>query len=135
VAQAISVVRPQPDPTKFNQQAVLPYELRLVDFELAMQDMYDLLSDINTAVVSRGLQRLEDTVRPQHFSEILSGALTASLARHSRVLTENRFQSGRPHLIPQGMYPNDAVRAGEHGVEVKATKGRDGVETHGGRTA
>jgi hypothetical protein len=104
MAQAVTIVRAQPDSTKFNQQAALPYELRLADFELAMQDLYDLLFDINTAMVLRGLQRLEETVRPAIFSGILSDALTASVARHSRVLTENRFHNGHPDLILQGRY-------------------------------
>lgn len=117
----------------FNEAAELPYSLRLADFELAMQDVYDLLYDMNTAMLGRGLKRLEETVRPAIFSGILSDALTASMARHSRVLTENRYHNGHPDLIPAGVYPNDAVKAGEEGVEVKATKGRGAVDTHGAR--
>jgi hypothetical protein len=135
MGKTVTIVRAQSDSTKFNPRASLPYELRLADFELAMQDVYDLLFDVNTAMVSRGLQRLEETVRPAIFSGILSDALTASVARHSRVLTENRFHNGHPDLIPQGRHANDAVKAGEHGVEVKATKGRGGVDTHGARNA
>ena len=51
------------------------------------------------------------------------------------MLTENRFHNGHPDLIPQGRYPNDAVKAGEQGVEVKATKGKGSVDTHGARNA
>src|SRR6266704_1881284 len=123
------------DPSKFNQRAELPYELRLADFELAMQDVYDLLFDVNTALLSRGLMRLEETVRPAIFSGILSDAASASVARHSRVLTENRFHNGHPDLIPHGRYVNDAVKAGEDGVEIKATKGGGAVDTHGARDA
>jgi len=61
------VLRAQADPAKFNLTAELPYELRLADFELAMQDVYDLLFDINSALLSRGLMRLEETVRPAIF--------------------------------------------------------------------
>jgi hypothetical protein len=135
VAPAPAIVRAQPDPSKFDQRAVLPYQLRLKDLELAMQDVYDLLFDINAAMASRGLQRIEETVRPAIFSGILSDALTASLARHSRVLTVNRFHNGHPDLIPRGRYPNDRVASGEDGVEVKATKGGGGVDTHGARHA
>ncbi len=39
-----TVKRGQPDADKFNQEAILPYELRRDDFRLAMQDLYDLLS-------------------------------------------------------------------------------------------
>ncbi|MBI3979766.1 MAG: amidohydrolase family protein [Chloroflexi bacterium] len=113
----------------------MPYQLRLIDFEMAMQDVYDLLLDINTALVSRDLPRLEEAVRPAIFSGIMSDALAASLARHSRVLTINRFHNGHPDLIPAGRYPNDAVQAGDEGVEVKATKGRGAVDTRGAREA
>lgn len=131
----LPIPRLTPDLDKFNPQATLPYELRLADFQLAMLDVYDLLFDINTALTSRGLKRLEETVRPAIFSGILSDALTASMARHARVLTENRFHNGHPDLIPEGSYPNDSVSAGEHGIEVKATRGSGAVDTHGAREA
>ena len=94
-----------------------------------------ILFDVNTALLSRGLMRLEETVRPAIFSGILSDAASASVARHSRVLTENRFHNGHPDLIPHGRYVNDAVNAGEDGVEIKATKGGGAVDTHGARDA
>ena len=36
----------------------LPYELRLMDFEAAMQDLYDFFHDINSSLANRGLHRL-----------------------------------------------------------------------------
>ncbi len=129
------VERASPNQAKFNEGAVLPYELRLEDFQLAMQDVYDLLFDINSALVDRGLQRMEETVRPAIFSGIISDTISASVARHSRVLTENQFHNGHPDLIPDGMYPKNEIQAGEAGVEVKATKGRGAVDTHGARDA
>jgi hypothetical protein len=131
----VVVTRAQPDLTRFSDSASLPYELRLADFQLAMQDIYDLLFDINTPLLSRGLSRLEEIVRPAIYSGILSDALTAALARHSRVLTENRFHNGHPDLIPAGRYANDAVAAGAEGVEIKATRGGGAVDTHGARDA
>lgn len=131
----VLINRAQPDATKFNQGTVLPYQLRLQDFDLAMRDLFDLLFDMNTALVARGVQRLEETVRPAIFSGIVSDALAASVARHSRVLTVNRFHNGHPDLIPRGRYANDAVQAGDEGVEIKATKGRGAVDTHGAREA
>ncbi len=35
----------------FNQGAQLPYELRLQDFEIAMQDVYDLFFDVNSGLL------------------------------------------------------------------------------------
>lgn len=100
-----------------------------------MQDVYDLLHDINVALTTKDLSRVEETVRPAIFSGILSDTLSASLAKHSRALVPNRFHNGHPDLIPQGRYPENAVAAGEEGVEVKATKGRGAVDTHGAREA
>ena len=131
----VQIPRAQPDLDRFNEGAVLPYELRLVDFQMALQDLYDLLFDLNVALTSHGLRRLEETVRAAIFSGVLSDALAAALARHSRVLTENRFHNGHPDLIPRGRYPNDSVAAGEEGVEIKATRGPGAVDTHGARNA
>jgi hypothetical protein len=100
---------------------------------MAMQDVYDLLFDINSALAARDLRRLEETVRPAILSGILSDAITASLARHSRVLTTNRYHNGHPDLIPEGRYALNAVAAGDQGVEVKATKGSGAVDAHGAR--
>ena len=60
--------------------------------------------------------------------------LTASLARHSRVLTENKFHNGHPDLIIGGMHPNDAAQAAQDGVEIKTTSKPGGAaDTHGAR--
>jgi hypothetical protein len=120
---------------QFNIDATLPYELRLKDFELAMQDAYDLLFDINSALSSRGLRRIEETIRPAVFSGFLSDTIASALARHARVLTSNAFHNGHPDLIPEGVYPLDAVPAGNEGVEIKVTGGGGGVDTHGARDA
>ena len=37
----MTIVRETPDATKFNREADLPYTLRLEDFGLVMQDIYD----------------------------------------------------------------------------------------------
>jgi hypothetical protein len=112
----------------------LPYQLRLLDFESAMQDVYDFFFDVNSHLVEKGLPRLEDTLRRANLSGTLSDMLTASIAKHSRSLVQNQHHNGHPDLIVGGVYPNDAVKAGERGVEIKSTVKRGGaVDTHGGR--
>jgi hypothetical protein len=99
-----------------------------------MQDVYDFFYDVNANLVSKGLQRLDDMLRPAIMSGVLSDMLTASLARHSRVLTENTYFNGHPDLIVQGVYPENAVKAGSQGVEIKTTRKKGGaVDTHGAR--
>ena len=43
------------DESKLNDDAVLPFELRLKDFVMAMQDVYDFFHDVNVGLVDRGL--------------------------------------------------------------------------------
>lgn len=129
-----TVARNNPDPTKFNSSAILPFQLRVKDFELAMQDVYDFFYDVNVLLLSKGLQRLDEMLRPAIMSGVLSDMLAASLAKHSRTLVQNRFFNGHPDLLVQGIYPNDAAKAGTEGVEIKTTRKAGGaVDTHGAR--
>ena len=58
------IERQRPKSDAFNSAAVLPFELRLEDFSLAMQDVYDFFYDVNSFLVKKGLQRLDDMLRP-----------------------------------------------------------------------
>ena len=123
-----------PDPAKFNRDATLPYALRVEDFALAMQDVYDFFADINGHLADKGLQRLDDMLRAANMSGLISDMLTASLAKHSRTLAANGYHNGHPDLIVQGRHPNNSVKAAEDGVEIKSTRNPGGkVDTHGGR--
>lgn len=127
-------VRETLDPAKFNRAALLPYELRLEDFRLAVQDVYDFFHDVNTGLSAKGLERLDDVLRPAIMSGVLSDMLTASLAKHSRTLVVNRYFNGHPDLVVNGRYPGNAIKAGEFGVEIKTTRKAGGaVDTHGAR--
>ena len=100
-----------------------------MDFESAMQDVYDFFYDVNSHLVGKGLERLDDMLRPAILSGVLSDMVTVSLARHSRALTENRFFNGHPDLVVRGVYANNSVKAGERGVEIKTTRKRAGRST------
>lgn len=133
-AREMPVVRNQLDGSKFNDAAALPYELRIDDFKLAMQDVYDFFYDVNSHLVAKGLERLDDMLRPAIMSGLLSDMLTASLAKHSRTLIENDYFNGHPDLVVKGRYANNCVKAGEEGVEIKTTRKTGGaVDTHGAR--
>jgi hypothetical protein len=131
---AMPIIRNSPNPDCFNRSVELPYNLRLQDFEMAMRDTYDFFFDVNKFLAERGLERLDDMLRPAIMSGLLSDMLTNSLATHSRSLTQNRYHNGHPDLIVKGQYPDDRVKAGELGVEIKSTRKRGGaVDTHGAR--
>lgn len=118
----------------FTPTPSLPYQLRVEDFALAMQDVYDFFYDMNVNLREKGLRRFEDMLRPAACSGIISDMLTASLANHSRTLRENTYHNGHPDLVVQDRYPNDAIANGEYGVEIKTTLKHGGaVDTHAAR--
>jgi hypothetical protein len=122
------------DRTRFNPAVNLPYQLRVEDFALAMQDVYDFFHDVNTMFEERFLPRLEEVLRPANMSGMLSDMLTASVAKHSRALCQNSYHNGHPDLIVRGTYDLDSIKAGEHGIEIKTTRNKGGaVDTHGAR--
>ncbi len=126
--------RNRPKHNNFNSQAEFPFQLRLEDFEIAMQDVYDLFYDVNTGLIEKGLERLDDFLRPATMSGLLSDLLTASMSKHAPALTQNNYFNGHPDLVMKGSYPNDSVKAGSDGVEIKTTRKSGGaVDTHGAR--
>src|SRR5467141_756075 len=130
----MSLVQNEVNTKCFNRSAKLPFGLRLKDFEMAMQDVYDFFYDVNLGLIERGLERLDDMLRPAIMSGLLSDMLTASMARHSRTLTANCYFNGHPDLIVRGVYPDNCVKAGVEGVEIKTTRKVGGaVDTHGAR--
>ena len=73
-------------------------------------------------------------LRPAIMSGLLSDMLTASLAKHSRSLTENLYFNGHPDLVVKGIYSGNSIKAGADGVEIKTTRKSGGaVDTHGAR--
>lgn len=122
------------DRAKFNRNATLPFELRIGDFEQAMQDIYDFFFDVNNLLSGKGLHRLDDMMRPAAMSGLISDMVTASLAKFSRSLVENEHFNGHPDLIVRGRYANNAIASGSDGVEIKSTRKEGGaVDTHGAR--
>lgn len=118
----------------FNPALRLPYNLRQIDFESGMQDVYDFFYDVNRHLKDKDLPRLDDMLRPAICSGVVSDMLTESMAKHSRSLTVNAYFNGHPDLIVKGEYPNNKVKSGEMGVEIKSTRKAGGaVDTHGGR--
>ena len=119
----------------FNPAPSLPYNLRVIDFQSAMQDVYDFFADMNTYLRLKELRRFDDMARPAMLSGMLSDMLTDSLAKHSRSLVVNGWHNGHPDLLVEGRYAGNRVAAGKDGVEVKSTnKGGGAVDTHGARS-
>lgn len=120
----------------FNDDLDLPYALRLDVFRVVMEDIYDLLNNLNSGLVERGLLPFENSVRGAIYSGMLSDLLTEALASHAVGLVKNTYNNGHPDLLPAGRYVGDAEQAAEDGVEVKVTKNKSGaVDMHSDRPA
>jgi hypothetical protein len=118
----------------FNPKLALPYELRIRDFENAMQDIYDFFHDVNAFLADRGLERLDDMLRPATMSGIVSDMIAASVAKHAKSLVENQYHNGHPDLVLRGVYAGNATKSGTEGIEIKSTRKAGGaVDTHGAR--
>src|SRR5262249_19539812 len=90
--------------------------------------------DVNVLLLGKGLERMDDMLRPAIMSGLLSDMLTASLAKHSRSLVQNNHFNGHPDLLVNGVYAKNAAKAGTEGVEIKNTRKKGGaVDTHGAR--
>lgn len=68
----MTIVRNTLDISKFNPGAELPFELRVEDFQMSMRDVYDFFYDVNAHLTGKGLQRLDDMLRPAIMSGVLS---------------------------------------------------------------
>ena len=54
----MAIYRNTVDTTKFNDEAALPFELRIQDFQSAIRDVYDFFFDLNSHLIGKGLQNL-----------------------------------------------------------------------------
>ena len=120
----------------FNAELALPYALKLDVFAIAMDDIYDMLHNLNTGLVDRGLLPFENSVRGAIYTGVLSDLLTEALANHAAGLVKNTRSNGHPDLLPAGRYMGNGAQGAEEGVEVKVTKKAGGaVDMHGARPA
>jgi hypothetical protein len=113
----------------------LPYDLTKSDFSKAAGLTNDAVDAMNKGLAGAGLPPLEEIITtPATLSALLSDVFASALAQTSAKLTVNKQHNGHPDLVPIGVYPDDGVLAGEHGVEVKASK-NDISDAHGARSA
>lgn len=112
----------------------LPYNLQPRDVLRMVEDLHDLLHEINSMMVSRGFDRMEELLDPAGFSGFISRSVVDRLDNLSRALVRNEFHNGYPDLLPYGQYPNNSIQHGERGgLEVKASRNASSWESHGPR--
>ena len=106
----------------FNRAVTLPFGLSVTEVKAAINSTYDFLHDVNTFLIGKGYERLEDLLLGNSFAGILSEVMVKNLANHSATLVRNHYIGGYPDLILRGGYENDSILRGREGIEVKASK-------------
>jgi hypothetical protein len=122
--------RPTLHPKGFNEEAALPYGLRVGEIKAALDDVYDFFYDVNRYLVEKGWDRLEETLMAASFSGMLSEMVVQGISKRSSAVIKNQRHNGRPDLVPRGVYDSDAVLRGDQGIEVKASRFSTGWQGH-----
>lgn len=120
---------PQLERQDFLPNAKLVYGLQVEQVRVAMGRFYSLLNLVNTTLVGKGYDRLEEFLLTNAFAGFISEALVKSLSEASDTLVRNRKTGGHPDLIPRGKYKGDSVLTGE-GIEIKASLQKGGWQGH-----
>lgn len=124
------ISRPALHEAGFNAAVDLPYGLTVDEVRAALNDVYDFLHDINSFLISRGYDRLEETILGNSLSGFISELVVKRIGAASRTLTRNGKIGGHPDLIPLGRHPGNSVLRGEEGIEVKTSIRAGGWEGH-----
>ena len=115
-AQACIPVPVSPD--FFNPNCVLPYGLTSGQIRQAMIDFMDFLGFINQQLHTKEMPRLESFLMPANFSSMVGEFMNISIPKHCSSLVKNQYHNGHPDLIPNGMFPNNAVQYAQDGIEI-----------------
>lgn len=114
----------------FNPSCILPYGLEVEHLFAAMTDFVRFLSFINQQLATQEIPRLESFLMPANFSSIVGEFLSMTIPRYCSALVKNRFHNGHPDLIPNGIYPDNAVQHATEGIEIKASRRASGWQGH-----
>ncbi len=105
----------------FNVNVVLPYGLQLSEVRDALDQIYDFLHDMNSFLVSRGYDRLEEIILGNSLSGFISELAVKRIGANSKSLARNEKIGGHPDLIPRDLYPGNAILRADEGIEVKTS--------------
>jgi hypothetical protein len=115
----------------FNPEAEIPLGVSVEHVYRAMLDFVEFLRTVDTALVRKGMSRLEDMLMPANFSSMVGEFITSNLPCHCPTIAKNVYHNGHPDLLPVGKYPNNAAQhAGADGIEVKASRYPKGWQGH-----
>lgn len=124
------VSRPTLFENGFNDDVNLPFGLKVGEIREALQEIYDFLHDMNSFLVSRDYDRLEEIILGNSLSGFISELVVKRIGANSKSLARNEKIGGHPDLIPRGKYPDDSALHAEDGIEVKTSIQSGGWQGH-----
>lgn len=119
-----------PTAKQFNQEAKLPYGLKVEHVFNAMKDFCIFLSLIDTELYSKNMPILESMLMPANFSSIVGEYMNATIPQYCNSLVKNKYHNGHPDLIEKGKHKNDSAQHSHDGIEVKASRYDRGWQGH-----
>ncbi|HZQ09477.1 MAG TPA: hypothetical protein VFD70_23060 [Anaerolineae bacterium] len=117
-------------PDGFNSKVELPYGLLIEHLASAMNGFLDFLRLVNQELYRCEIPRLESMLMPANFSSIVGEFMTSNIPKYCSTLVKNKYHNGHPDLVPQGLYPHDAILHGLEGIEIKASRYLRGWQGH-----
>ncbi len=120
-----------PDAKSFNPKAEIPCGVTTEHIRLAMTEFTEFLSFIDTRLVTKELDRIQDMLMPANFSSMVGEFMGASIPKYCTTIAKNTYHNGHPDMLPAGKYEkNSAKHAGADGIEVKASRYLYGWQGH-----
>jgi hypothetical protein len=118
-----SCVPESPDPKGFNSKAKIPFGVTIEHVRLAMTEFTEFLAFVDTQLVTKDLERLQDMLMPANFSSMVGEFMGAGIPKYCTSIAKNTYHNGHPDMLPAGKYEkNSAKHAGADGIEVKASR-------------
>jgi hypothetical protein len=128
--EKLACVPVRPNRQCFNARSVLPFGLTVEHLSKAMGDFCDFLETVNSSLILKEIPRLESICMSANFSSIVGEFHSSTIPKHCSTIVKNTHHNGHPDLVPQGMYRNDDVEHGEHGIEIKGSRYYSGWQGH-----
>lgn len=82
----------------FNPKAVIPYGVTIEHVRLAMVEFTEFLQFIDTQLVTKGLERLQDMLMPANFSSMVGEFMGASIPKYCTTVVKNTYHNGHPDI-------------------------------------
>lgn len=113
-----------------NPDCVIPYGLTSEQIFRSMRDYVEFLTFMNKQLIGQGIPRLETFLMPASFSSMVGEFMNVRIPLHCDSIVKNKYHNGHPDLIPAGKFKDNAVQHDTVGIEVKASRNRQGWQGH-----